>query len=369
MKIAYVNTYFVQNHTGGGHVHMGQFVKNTTELGHEIWTYGKSNIPGVNRIPTDHINHIKTMRKMDVLYIRLEQKFPVICKWSLPPRRLLYGFPIVVWEFNTIPEDAAFRGETEKNINKVIKLLKHYGRGCDLAVCVSPASEKYVKEKLGINRTIVISNGSDPDLFNPNKSPVQRMKSFVNNFNVVWIGSAKIKYHDFETIREAANIIWKKEDGNKICFHIIGPEFNFQMADMPPNVFYWGAEEYEKLPNWLASMDLGLYITKGGTSSYGSPLKIFDYFASGLPVVSTTHPFVSNLFNQLNQSDLMISIEDSKSLANIILELSTNKNQSRILGMEGRKLIIEKYNWKNSVIETVDEIENILLEKKGYEKK
>jgi glycosyltransferase involved in cell wall biosynthesis len=363
MRIAYLNANYLQNHAGGGFVHMGQFVTNATALGHETWAYSNADYPEAKKIPTGHLDHVRTMRRMDALYIRLESRFPEICKWSLPPRRWLYGFPMVVWEFNTIPDDALFRRESEETIQNVVKRLKHYGQGCDLAVCVAPAAAKYVKEKIGIARTLVIPNGSDPDLFKPDAAPASRMAAFKGSFNIVWIGSAKIKYHDFEMLKETARIIWDCEERKFINFHIIGPDLKYMMADMAPNVFYWGAEDYRKLPNWLAAMDIGLYITKGGSSAYGSPLKVFDYLASGLAVVSTTHPAVRDLFDQLNQLDLMVPPGDSKALADVLLKLSKDNERVHHLGLAGRQLVIDRYNWRRAVQDTMDEMEAILKEK------
>lgn len=360
MRIAYVNAYFQSNHTGGGHVHMGQFMANAIALGNEIWTYPYHGYPGSYTIPITRINHIKTMRQMDVLYVRLESRFPEICRWSLPPRRLLYGFPLVVWEFNTIPNDALFRGDSDERIRKVIQFLRHYGRGCDLAVCVTRAAADYVRDELGIQRILIVPNGSDPELFRPDVQPVKRMQPFRDSINVVWIGSAQIKYHDFDLLRDTANSMWDREEGGRINFHIIGPNLVGAMSNMPPNVYYWGAENYSRLPNWLSAMDIGLFITQGGTSAYGSPLKVFDYMASGLAVVSTLHPSVSDLFGELGQSDLMVPQGDSKLLADKLVALASDRERIRHLGQAGRQLIINHYNWKRAVQDTMNEIEIIL---------
>lgn len=360
MRIAYVNTYFQNNHTGGGHVHMGQFVAQATALGHEIWAYPGQGYAGTHTIPTTRLAHVMSMRNMDALYVRLESRAPEICAWSLPPRRLLYGFPLVIWEFNTVPDDASFRGESEASIRKVVNLLRHYGRGCDLAVCVAPATADYVQKKLGISRTLIVPNGSDPELFRPDVQVVKRMQPFEGAVNIVWIGSAGIKYHDFATLRDTANVIWNRGEGTRMNFHIIGPNLIGEMANMPPNVYYWGAEEYQKLPHWLAGMDIGLYITRAGTSAFGSPLKVFDYMASGLAVVSTFHPAVGDLFGELDQSDLMVEPGDSNRLADLLVKLSSEKERIKRQGWAGRQLIINHYNWKRAVQVTMNEMELIL---------
>ena len=91
MKIAYVNASYDRKHTGGGHVHVEQFIKNAIDQGHEIWVYPGNQFPGVQTIPTGRINNVKTLRKMDALYVRLEGWAPPFLSMAMPPRRLLYG--------------------------------------------------------------------------------------------------------------------------------------------------------------------------------------------------------------------------------------------------------------------------------------
>jgi glycosyltransferase involved in cell wall biosynthesis len=360
MRIAYLNTNYQQNHTGGGFVHMEQFIRNAVALGHEIWVFRGDKLPGVNIIPSNRIKRIKALRSMDALYIRLENKSPQICAWSTPPLRTLYGFPLVVWEFNTLPD------EIDDQVNPALvrpTILKKYSPGCDLAVCVSPALATIVNEKLNAKKVIVISNGSDPGLFTPEAPIVERMKPFEGKFNVVWIGTVKESWHDLEMIRDAARILWQQAPD--ICFHIIGSGLSGFMADTPPNLYYWGAEQYSRLPEWLAVMDVGLSIYKPGKSYYNSPLKLFDYMSSGLAAISTEHPLAREIFNQLDQSELIIPHGDANALSRAVISLAGDRARVKQLGEAGRQLVIEKFNWRASVCETMNVMEDILREKKN----
>ena len=369
MKIAYVNANYRFKHTGGGHVHMGQFVANATALGHEVWAYPGNEYPDVHTIPITRLNHIKSMRKMDVLYVRVESRFPEIGIWSLPPHRLLYGFPVVVWEFNTVPESGLLHGRSETDVLQTIRSFKYYGRGCDLAICVTPSLADYVQHNLGISRILVVPNGSDPELFRPDAPLANRMAPFQGKFNVVWIGTGKEAWHDFKMLGDAAQMIWETEVGKEIAFHIIGPDLTGIMAEMPPNVYYWGAEYYEKLPNWLAGMQAGLCLYGPGPADYGSPLKLFDYMASGLALVSTTQPFIMELFAQLGQVDLLAPPGDSRCLANALVSLASDRERVHRLGQAGRQLVISQYNWRRAVQDTMNEIETILCERRKVKQK
>ena len=344
---------------------MEQFVANAIALGHEIWAYPGNEYPGAHMIPLSRFRHVMTMRQMDALYVRLDHKPPNECTWALPPRRLLYGFPIVVWEFNTTPEDGLGYGKSEREVMQAINSFKHYGRGCDLAICMTQTLGEYVQEKLGIQRVLIVPNGSDPGLFSPDAPIAKRMDPFRDKFNVVWIGSASIQYHDFDILRKAAQLVCDRGQGEHIIFHIIGTGLVAAMADMPPNVYYWGAETYVKLPNWLAAMDIGLYLTRGGPTYHSTPLKLFDYLASGLAVVSTSQPFfIRDLFAQLDQSDLLVPQGDAQYLAEVLIGLASDRERVRRLGQAGRQLVIDRYNWRRSVQDTMNEMEIILQERR-----
>lgn len=360
MRIAYANVNYQQEHTGGGLVHMGQFIKNACALGHEVWVYNRQQIPGTLTIPTDHLAHIKTLRNMDALYIRLENRAPNMLSWSLPPRRWLYGFPLVVWEFNTLPDEL---DDEPQEHGRPERLFERYSPGCDLAVCVSPYLSDIVNRKLKIKHVITIPNGSDPALFTPQKPLVPRIAAFQDKFNVVWVGTIKESWHDLEMLGEAAMKLWEDEKSRHINFHIIGAGLSGFMAGMPPNVFYWGAEQYERLPGWLAGMDVGLSLYKPGKSHYNSPLKFFDYMSCGLAVISTEHPLVGDIMQTMQASDLMMPHGDGQALANVLKQLSSDQDRVKQLGRQGRQLVIEKYNWHRAVSDTMTAMQEILKEK------
>jgi glycosyltransferase involved in cell wall biosynthesis len=343
---------------------MEQFISNALDLGHELWVYPGNKFPGLNTIPTNRFNHIKTMHKMDVLYVRVESSFPEICTWSLPPRRNLYGFPVVVWEFNTTPERSLFRGRSEKHVEKTVKSFRHYGRGCDLAICMTDSLAEYVQRNFGIERILIVPNGSDPDLFRTDAPIVKRMIPYQDKFNIVWMGSGKEPWHDLKMLGEAAQIVWENDSDMDMIFHIIGPDLEGLMAGMPHNVFYWGAEYYKKLPNWLTCMDVGLSLFHTGPADVATPLKVFDYMASGLTVVSTPMSFMIDLFDELGQSDLIVPSGDSETLAMKLIDLVSDQERVHRLGLAGRQLVIDRYNWRRAVQDTMDEMEAILRDRK-----
>jgi glycosyltransferase involved in cell wall biosynthesis len=363
MRIAYANACYLLDGVTGRNVHVKQFVDNATALGHEIWMSSGSQHPGVRHLPTERVKRLLTLREMDVIYFRLEDGAPSALRATVFPYRQLCGSPIVVWEFNVSPEYGAVIGRSRQEIDNTIRELRSYGKRCALAICVSDALAGYVRKHLDIKRVITVPNGSDPQLFRPDVSPVGRVERSPDRLNVVWIGSADLNYNNFDLLREAADSLWAQGEGERIRFHIIGNGLR-RMREMPANVVYHGSEDYESLPRWLAAMDVGLCLYRSGPADYNSPLKLFDYMASGLAVAGTHQSQVRQVFEQLGQLDLLFSADDANALVAILLRLSSDRDRVRRLGEAGRRLVIERYNWQRAARDTFREIECLLQAKR-----
>jgi glycosyltransferase involved in cell wall biosynthesis len=362
MRIAYANANYRPNRPSGGNAHVRQFVDNLVKLGHEVWTWPNNQHPQTQQIPPERFQRWTTLRKMDAVCTRIEDKLPApgFIRWSSQPYKRLIGSPVTVWEFNTVPEFGLLQGHSEAQVQQEIDKLRQYGQHCDVAVCVSNALADYVRTHLNIQNVLIVPNGSDPDLFHPDVTPVQRVLRQPDCLNVVWIGSADLAWHNFDLLRDTAQILLHSQDegAQQINFHIIG-NAHALMREMPSNVQYHGSENYEYLPHWLAAMDVGLCLYRPGSADYSSPLKVFDYMSSGLTVVGVSHPQLKEIFQQLDQSDLMIPSADPKALAQTLISLAVEPDRVKYQGKKSRQLVIDFYNWSRAVKDTVNAIEAI----------
>jgi glycosyltransferase involved in cell wall biosynthesis len=218
---------------------------------------------------------------------------------------------------------------------------------------VSAHLADYVRQTLGIDRTVVVPNGSDPELFRPDAQVVKRLADKgAAAFNVLWMGSAYIGWHNFELLRDAAAIIWRNGNRHDITFHLMGERMG-SMGDMPPNVVYQGAEAYEKLSGWLSGMDAGLCLYRPGPADYSSPLKVFDYMASGLAVVATDQPQVRGIFAELGQTDMLVAPDDAARLASTLEGLAADRARVAEMGRKGRELLITRYTWTRAAADAL----------------
>jgi glycosyltransferase involved in cell wall biosynthesis len=363
VRIAYGNASYKKNDKRGKSAHIHQFITQTTNLGHEVWAWPGNQHEAVHCLPRNRLRRWWVLRKMDVLYIRLQETMPDICRYSLNPYHQAIGSPLVVWEFNTIPKFLQVMGKSQEAIDRNIQAFQHFGRGCDLAICVSKILAEYVQEVLGIQQVLIVPNGSDPELFYKDGTVETSTNRKPDPLNVVWIGSAELSWHNFELLISAAKQVAEIPGRAHIQFHLIGPKFA-PTGDSLPNVHYHGGIDYKDLPRWLAHMDVGLCLYHPGPADFGSPLKLFDYMASGLTVVGTVHPQVNEVFGQLNQLDLLVLHDDTASLVDILLNLDCDRDRVRQLGNAGRQLVISYFNWKRAAREVCEAIEVKLNERK-----
>lgn len=371
MRIAYANAKYRLNSPSGGNAHVRQFIDQAILQGHEIWAWSNNQHPQALQISTKRFQRWATLRQMDAICTRIEDKLPApgFIRWSTQPYKRLLGSPVTVWEFNTVPEFGRVMGRSEAEVQQEIAKLRKYGQDCDVAVCVSNALANYVKTQLNIQNVLTVPNGSDPELFHPDVAPVQRVLRQPGQLNVVWMGSADLSWHNFDLLRDTAQVLlqMQTEQANQITFHIIG-HAQALMREMPPNVVYHGSEKYEYLPYWLAAMDVGLCLYHPGPADYSSPLKVFDYMSSGLTVVGTQQPQLQEIFKQLNQSDLLVSSATPKALAEVLLSLAEHPERVKHQGKKGRQLVIDFYNWSRAVKDTLRAIEEIQHRKQSKSK-
>lgn len=359
MRTAFANARYRSTDTRGANAHISQFIHHSACLGHEVWMWPGNSHPEARTLPAGRTRLHLALRQMTVLYTRLQEEPPPACRYALPSWKRLIGSPLIVWEFNTAPEFHLVMGRPEARVRGAVEAFRHFGAGCDLAVCVSEALHEYVRQNLGLRRVVTVPNGSDPDFFRPDAAPVPERQLDPTALNVVWLGSGDLAWHNLELLEQTAARLIEIGAGNTLQFHVIGNAAS-QAAQSLSTIRFHGPVPYAELPGWLAGMDVGLCLYHPGPADYSSPLKLFDYLASGLAVVSLYQPQVKEVLEQLDQLDQLIPSSDPQLLAEALLGLCEDRDGTRRRGLAGRQLLIRRYTWRRAVETIYAEIQFLL---------
>lgn len=120
--------------------------------------------------------------------------------------------------------------------------------------------------------------------------------------------------------------------------------------------------KYEKMSGWGKTDYLGflersgineLYnkcvagiVTYMPTENYfeGLPIKMFEYMTAGLPVITSDFPLRKEIVQE-NQCGICVNPGNPDEISEAINYIFENKERAKVMGMNGRKAVLDKYNW------------------------
>ena len=335
MNIAYLTDIKSDLAESGGNVHVTQLARNLFSRGHRLY----SNILDESNqfIKFRKKDFISKGEEIDVFYIRIH---------GHPRNDELTLFRAVnpkapcIWEINAPLEEMKSPGISDRRLGKHnkrrIKIAQKMVNG---AICVSEEIEAYAQKVLGIQNTCIIENGSDPVLFYPSKANDHHTNES-KKFTVLWVGSPQYQCQANSLVLELAR---RMED--------IDPDILFILTDeglSKGNIRFLGKVPYSDMPKHVGSANIGLCLYEPISfydHFYFSPLKLYDYMASGLPVIGNDLGQIRNVINNYQCGYLTDgSIND---IIKKIILLKKNNKRAQKMGRNGREGIIQKHNWEN----------------------
>jgi glycosyltransferase involved in cell wall biosynthesis len=82
-----------------------------------------------------------------------------------------------------------------------------------------------------------------------------------------------------------------------------------------------------------------------GDYTYGLPVKLFEYMAAGLPIIASNFPLWGNFFKE-HGCGITVNPLNAKEIARAIEHLLDHPEERQKMGENGRRAVLEKYNWK-----------------------
>lgn len=108
---------------------------------------------------------------------------------------------------------------------------------------------------------------------------------------------------------------------------------------------YKGMLEKKELFEFYADSSVGAFLPEPTQNMYDAiPVKLFEYMEAGLPVVVSDFPYMKNIVEG-EKCGLCVKFDDINGICSAINQLLDNPNQAKEMGMNGRKAVLEKYNW------------------------
>lgn len=196
-------------------------------------------------------------------------------------------------------------------------------------------------------RTEVVTWGANVEAF----APAQRSEDLRRALGVpadaimaIFTGSFR-PWHGVHVLEAAARRLQARRD---LFFVLVGG------ATEGPGEGYrgrrLGTRPYAEMPALVASADIGLapYDTARlgqlALGFYWSPLKVFEYMASGLPTITIPRPPLSDIVRD-GQEGLHARDGDPAAVAAAVARLADDAALRRQLGASARLRVVDRYSW------------------------
>jgi len=221
---------------------------------------------------------------------------------------------------------------------------------CDYLSVVSKRMKNYIEREFRISgkKIVITPNGSQPQDFTAQyKSPLKVIYAGVFAY---WE-----KVHDFLDLAKQAN--------QKVRFYMAGAgplkkQLLKTIGKEKIPVKYLGYILRQKIFATLSKMQVGIApSTKDLARVVASPIKVFDYMASGLPVIT---PRIGDWGDLINDEDCGIALDDD-SIEKYLeaLNILAGKDAWTKKSFNAIKVIEEKYSWDKVLQPLVNLLSNI----------
>jgi glycosyltransferase involved in cell wall biosynthesis len=264
----------------------------------------------------------------------------------------LFDIPYVIWGHGS---DVFLRAPISNYLDRI---LVH---GANSVVAVSPAMKNKMQSLFKVD-AVVIPNGINPNRYNLlSKSNAQAIFHIhESDFILLFIG----RLHPVKRVGILIDAMINIHPKNtKIKLHIIGdgPQkkellLKSQQLVQKDIIIFHGEVPHSKIPEYLNAADIFVL----PSISEGFPIVLIEGMASGLPIVATYIPGITNIICN-NRNGLLVPPDDPHALESAILYLFDHP-EIRIFISDNNINDVKKFRWKQVLQDIEDLYDQIIMQ-------
>jgi len=323
----------------------------------------------INFVPVINLKYLRPLSflflsPLYILFYLLKKRTDAVICFDLCnapfiiPAVKTFGFPVLLYLNSIISEDMEIAGRNKLLIWLVERCYRMNVRLSNLVAVVAVPIREYIIEKKckAPDKVEVIRDAVDTERFKVmDKEAACRELGLSPSFIYIGFVGSLCPWHGVDYLIKAAPFILKEDE--RIRFIIVGDGMMrkelSEMADkraISDKIIWTGFVPYEKVPLYIAAFDAAVIFFKSKMQkkmrkNYGSPMKIFEYFACGRAVIASPGPEYGDFVEELG-AGLSIDPENSEDFAKKVISLIKDKERLRQMGNNGRKAMVEGHTWK-----------------------
>ena len=352
--------------TTGGSVHVTAVAEGLAALGHEVDVL---TTPGFGPFPEGPVRwhalapplglrHLRVLRTEAVRAFAEQARADVIIEryhnFGGEGVRAAHAMgAVAVLEVNAPVID--YPGSPKARLDKALlvePMRRWRDRQCRMAdLLVTPAAD-VLPAFVPRERIVEIEWGADTDRFTPDASGPLPFTKRPGAVLAVFAGAFRAWHGAINLVRAMRDL---RAGGRRDLDAVLigdGPELARARAEAEglEGVAFTGAVAHDRMPACLAAAQIGVAPFDETAhpplqlAFYWSPLKVFEYMASGLPVVAPAIPRLATILGP-DHARLLYDAQAPRGLADALAYLADHEDERRRLGAQARRRARDEFSW------------------------
>ncbi|KKT29480.1 hypothetical protein A3G55_00755 [Candidatus Giovannonibacteria bacterium RIFCSPLOWO2_12_FULL_44_25] len=265
-------------------------------------------------------------RKYDILYTR---------EWAAG-----LFFKNIVLEIHSLP--------TREAPTPIFLLLRIWKKAKALLVLTSFIKNKLVKFGVPENKILILPDAVDLDQFQiqNSKFEIREKLDLPQDKKIAVYTGQLFEWKGAGTFIEAARLL------KDIDFCMVGGSM---VGELPySNLHFVGQKPHSEIPLWLKAADVLVLPNKKGfkiSEEYTSPLKLFEYMASGRPIVASDLPSLREILTE--KEAVFFKPNDPADSARAIKEVLSNPQLASEISQNALQKV-QNHTWQNRAKRAID---------------
>ena len=234
-------------------------------------------------------------------------------------------------------------------------LLRENLSAAQRIICVSEPAKNHLMMNWNVpaDKISVLSNAVDIHRFQPDpdlRAETRASLSLETRPLVVFVGSF-YQWHDLGTLLDAFAIVLRSNPDARLVLVGDGTEREKMMkraADLSiaGSVTFTGYVTHAEVSRYVNAADIAVVPVPAMTQDmWLSPMKLFEYMASGRAVVASAMGQIVNVVRD-GENGLLVPAGDKDSLANAVIRLIAEPDLRARLGRQAREDALKNHSWE-----------------------
>ncbi|MBK7104713.1 MAG: glycosyltransferase family 4 protein [Ignavibacteriae bacterium] len=218
-----------------------------------------------------------------------------------------------------------------------------------LITVIEEAVERYTLLGIPNDKLFVVSNYVNLDSFQVNEFENTILEKFKNFRTLTYVGGFDI-HRGLESVIKAVPIIIKQISNFKLVLVGKGANLNSlkelsQKLKIENYISFEDWQHHSKLPSYIKAADVCLIPhLKTQHTDNTIPHKLFQYMLMSKPVIASNCNPIKRILNEVS-AGLIYEANNEKDLAEKVIEIVSDTNRINEFGENGKKAVLQKYNW------------------------